>query len=83
MGIATGREMEVLKIASTLERVDAATISRKMVVSQGYAQSLLIPLVEDGYLKESGGVYQITPAGERVIRPFSVAGWAGGRYIHA
>lgn len=83
MGVATGREMEILKIVSTLEGVDAATIGRKMVVSLGYAQSLCNSLVEDGYLQESKGIYRITPAGERVLRPYSVAQWAAGRYIHA
>ena len=83
MGVATGREMEILKIVSTLEAVDAATISRKMVVSLSYAQSLCNSLVEDGYLQENKGIYKVTPAGERVLKPYSVAQWAGGKYIHA
>ena len=83
MGIAPRREMGILKIVSTLEGVDAITIARKMGVSSDYAASLCSTLAQDGYLQEAKGMYKLTPAGERVLRPYSVEGWAGERFIHA
>lgn len=81
MPIATGREMGILKIVSTLQEVDAATISRKLVVSEKYVETLCQALVEDGYLQETKGVYKISPAGEKALRPYKIA--IGEKYIHA
>ncbi|MDI6815309.1 MAG: hypothetical protein QMC90_04435 [Dehalococcoidales bacterium] len=64
MGIVTSREMGILKIVLTLEGVDAATIARKMGVPSEYAAALCSTPAQDGYLKETKGVYKLTPAGE-------------------
>ena len=81
MGVATGSEMGVLKIVQTLGEADAATISRKLVVSEKYVASLMSTLVEDGYLQETKGAYKLTPAGADVLGPYKMA--RGERYIHA
>lgn len=81
MPIATGRERGILEIVATLKEVDAQTISRKMVVSLDYASGIISSLVEDGYLQETKGVYRLTPAGEKVLRPYKIT--TGERYIHA
>lgn len=57
-------DMGVLKLMQRLQEVDATTVSRKLRVSQGYADSVIKFLVEDGYLQEIKGVYKLTSAGQ-------------------
>lgn len=81
MGLATGREVAVLRIAQTLQGIDATTIKRKLRVSEKYAEYLIDILVEDGYLKEDKGLYKVTKAGEVVISPYKVT--VGEKWVHA
>lgn len=81
MPYATGKEMAVLTIVQTLEQVDATTISRKLVISQKYAEELIDFLIQDGYLEENKGMYRITKAGMLALSPYKVS--PGVKYIHA
>ena len=81
MGMATGKEAAVLRIAQTLQGIDATTISRKLRVSEKYAGEIIGDLVEDGYLKEDKGLYKVTKAGEVVISPYKVT--PGEKWVHA
>ncbi len=60
----TGDNMGVLKLVQRIPEVDASTVSRKLRVSRGYADSLISSLVQDGYLEERKGVYRLTALGE-------------------
>ena len=71
--VETGDNMGVLKLVQRIPEVDASTISRKLRVSKGYADSLISSLVQDGYLEEVKGVYRLTSLGE-------VAAGKGQRY---
>lgn len=57
-------DMGVLKLVRRIPEVDASTVSRKLRVSKGYADTLISSLVQDGYLKEVKGVYRLTALGE-------------------
>lgn len=82
----TGSDIGILKIVQELKEVDVAAISRRMVVSEKYAEGLISALVEGGHLQEESKgeerkVYKLTREGERVLNPYKES--VREKYIHA
>lgn len=82
----TGSDIGILKIVQELQEVDVAAISRRMVVSEKYAENLISSLVTGGYLQEESKgeerkVYKLTREGERVLNPYKES--VREKYIHA
>lgn len=82
----TGSDIGILKIVQELQEVDVAAISRRMVVSEKYAENLISSLVTGGYLQEEikgeeRKVYKLTREGERVLNPYKES--VREKYIHA